>query len=357
MSKDERVVSDPEAAGWEFDPATGYWMWKGEEGTGGLWEQNGDDIYYADGKVGIGTDAPTAKLHVDNGGSGDLLNLTGQLGSITSSKFGNTLSFSRQSVNYISALASGASLQMGAQSYVSVETNGSEAMRIDVNGNVGIGTSDPDDKLHVSAGDSGGTSHSYTNLLVESSTHNAIQLLATSSSEQALWFGDNDNSAAGGISYYHPNDTLTFRAGDATHMTIDADGTVKVGELVASDSGHTAGIRFQAASGSAYFGCWGNYPSVMYSKNNQLTPSFYDDVNNSIFNVTSSTLKVDGRTVTRNVDLIKTLSTLRKATMDETQDIRESLRDAIDELVEGFEQEIAAMPAPEPTADTMDIKQ
>jgi hypothetical protein len=43
--------------------------------------------------------------------------------------------------------------------------------------------------------------------------------------------------------------------------------------------------------------------------------------------------------------LINTLTTLRKATMDETQDIRESLRDAIDELVEGFEQEIATMPA------------
>jgi len=51
--------------------------------------------------------------------------------------------------------------------------------------------------------------------------------------------------------------------------------------------------------------------------------------------------------------LISTLSTLRNATMDETQDIRESLRSAIDELVEGFEQEIAAMPAPEPEVSTM----
>ena len=49
--------------------------------------------------------------------------------------------------------------------------------------------------------------------------------------------------------------------------------------------------------------------------------------------------------VASTVDIIKTLSTLRQATMDETRDIRESLRSAIDELVEGFEQEIAAMPA------------
>jgi hypothetical protein len=33
--------------------------------------------------------------------------------------------------------------------------------------------------------------------------------------------------------------------------------------------------------------------------------------------------------------------------MDETKDIRESLRSAIEELIEGFEQQIAAMPTSE----------
>jgi hypothetical protein len=70
----------------------------------------------------------------------------------------------------------------------------------------------------------------------------------------------------------------------------------------------------------------------------------------------SGTVTVEGnRPVSTKLDLITTLVTLRKATMDETQDIRESLRDAIDELVAGFEQEIAAMPAPEPEASTMDM--
>jgi hypothetical protein len=49
----------------------------------------------------------------------------------------------------------------------------------------------------------------------------------------------------------------------------------------------------------------------------------------------------DGAPVIDAKGLISTLSTLRKATMDETQDIRESLRSAIDELISGFEQEIA----------------
>ncbi len=40
--------------------------WSEVQATGGssLWEQNGDDIYYNDGNVGIGTTSPSDKLHV-----------------------------------------------------------------------------------------------------------------------------------------------------------------------------------------------------------------------------------------------------------------------------------------------------
>jgi len=69
----------------------------------------------------------------------------------------------------------------------------------------------------------------------------------------------------------------------------------------------------------------------------------------------SGTVTVEGnRPVSTKVDLIETLATLRQATMDETQDIRVSLRSAIDELISGFEQEIATMPAPEPEVSTME---
>jgi len=61
----------------------------------------------------------------------------------------------------------------------------------------------------------------------------------------------------------------------------------------------------------------------------------------------SGTVYANGSPLTRTRDLVTTLSTLHRATMDETKDIRESLRSAIEELIEGFEQQIAAMPTSE----------
>ena len=39
--------------------------WNAGGGGGSLWEQNGSDIYYDAGNVGIGTDSPLAALHID----------------------------------------------------------------------------------------------------------------------------------------------------------------------------------------------------------------------------------------------------------------------------------------------------
>ena len=125
MSKNERVISDPEAAGWEFDPATGYWMWKGEEGTGGLWEQNGDDIYYSDGSVGIGT-TPSYALHVNAGANN------------AAARIETTTAYSLLSFDNASTTASAPSVGSNNDDF-RIATNGYERFRIDADGNVGVG--------------------------------------------------------------------------------------------------------------------------------------------------------------------------------------------------------------------------
>jgi len=74
---------------------------------------------------------------------------------------------------------------------------------------------------------------------------------------------------------------------------------------------------------------------------------YYNGTDNWKFSggsVSGISFRQSGAPVIDAKDLINTLSTLHRATMDETKDIRESLRSAIEELVEGFEQEIATMP-------------
>jgi hypothetical protein len=120
--------------------------------------------------------------------------------------------------------------------------------------------------------------------------------------------------------------------GDATFS-----GTVSIGR---PDPG-IAKLRIKGTGNTG--NTWG-----LAVENSDGTSSLYvRDDGNAYFRgkVDAPTFTVNGSPLTRTVDLIKTLSTLRQATMDETQDIRESLRSAIDELVEGFEQEIATMPA------------
>lgn len=97
------------------------------------------------------------------------------------------------------------------------------------NNRVGIGTTSPVDKLHVYSGAAGGSAHSYSQLVVENSTHNAIQLLSPDSSEQALWFGDASSSTAGGVTYYHPDNIMTFRTSGTEAARINSAGRVGIG--------------------------------------------------------------------------------------------------------------------------------
>ena len=89
------------------------------------------------GNVGIGTSAPTNKLHVVG----------------TAKIEGSTLDLNDAGTFTISqnTTASALILRTATSSYLRFDTNGAnERVRIDSNGNVGIGTSSPTQKLHIS---------------------------------------------------------------------------------------------------------------------------------------------------------------------------------------------------------------
>jgi hypothetical protein len=133
----------------------------------------------------------------------------------------------------IAAFASGVS---GDDAYLTFYTtaqplgaDAAESMRINSSGNVGIGETSPDTKLHVKAG-SAGTETAFTNSVItlENNTDCRLQFLSGSSNVGEIMFGDGDLNRQGRLSYDHSVDAMKFETTNAERMRIDSSGNVGI---------------------------------------------------------------------------------------------------------------------------------
>jgi hypothetical protein len=155
------------------------------------------------GNVGIGTSSPATKLHVLSGTNAGISVNDGTV---------NTILYNTSSAN--------GSLGTTTNHPMAFYANNAERMRITSAGNVGIGTTSPDSKLHTSGA-------------------NIIEKLTSSTAFAAKLFVSSTTTGYGRYIAAEA-DNMTFgRYGNAEHMRIDSSGTFFVGTTVsnASDGG------------------------------------------------------------------------------------------------------------------------
>jgi hypothetical protein len=271
------------------------------------------------GNVGIGTSAPTSLLEVHNGA----LTVSNSSSSATLAISANTdVSGNSNQVVYqdkgVSKWALGGSNigSGGVNDFSLYNYNlGSNVLTVSAgSNNIGIGTTTPTNKLHVSAGSSGAPGYPYAPLVVESSSHSYINLLAPDAYETGILFGKPQGNTSGGIIYNNSGNVngLQFRTnGNVTQMVLTSEGHLGIGT---TDPGAyplqirgVRGLNLQASSGAH----WelqtnaGNGSLSLYSGGELL--GAFDPNSGAYTSISDETLKTNIKPMGKMLEKIKQL--------------------------------------------------
>jgi hypothetical protein len=105
-----------------------------------------------------------------------------------------------------------------------------ERMRIDADGNVGIGETSPLGKLHIKEDDSGASSvnSNFDQLVLEDDSHSGMTILSGTSSDGGIYFGDSGSNDIGQIKYKHSSNHLDFTTNSVNNLRLESTGKLTV---------------------------------------------------------------------------------------------------------------------------------
>jgi len=168
------------------------------------------------GNVGIGATSPDARLHIVGQASGSELAALKLSNNVNADGSGVSLEFADVvdlTTTKITSLRTGTSYSL--QFFTTSSSTLSEKMSITGSGNVGIGTSSPQNKLSVGS---------------VSDANTSISINSTSSGFGTLRFNDDaSESGQGRLFYDHTNNAMGFTVNSSERMRIDSSGNVLVG--------------------------------------------------------------------------------------------------------------------------------
>ena len=150
-------------------------------------------------------------------------------------------------------------IRFPAADTVSVETGGSERVRIDSSGRMGIGDDSPDRELVVKRASSNST------IKIESANTHTSQLM----------FADSDGEQVGRVAVFHGSGQVTSNS-----LTLDTAGTARVriepaGNVNVSQNLNVAGVctatSFSGIGAITMFDTWGTSGGSNYSNENDIT--------------------------------------------------------------------------------------
>jgi roadblock/LC7 domain-containing protein len=191
-------------------------------------------------RVGVGTTSPTQVMTVKTATDANFIML-------------NDSGVRLQATN--DAGTSLDTLKVAGSPLIFLGSGGAETARIDSSGNVGIGTSSPDGKIHAYSGDAIQTAHPNANQLVAENSGNAgLSILSGSTSTGNIYFGDSGDGLDGYIQYKHGDNYLRFGTVSTERMRIRSDGDVLIGK--SSSSFGTNGLELSSSLDANGWAAW-----------------------------------------------------------------------------------------------------